>query len=181
MPFTAKSCIVRYAATCVAITLFLFGCGEIAEPEIHLIADGYMGDVFIIHDVPDGEPLERKGLSRVYRIPRSGILRSQSSMNFGWGKPRYYYISENGDRRQIEGYWPSSIHDTPENRRDKSIGIFFPRTGEMSSSDLPCIVKFERYYVGTKPHLLSRKGDEDEVKFAREIQEKPPCPKANGG
>jgi uncharacterized protein DUF6843 len=182
MSFTAKNCITRYAATCVAITLLLLGCGErIAEPEIHLIADGYMGDVFIIHDVPGGEPLEREWLSRVYRISRNGILRSQSSMNSGWGMPRYYYISENGDRRQIKEYWPSSIHDTPENRADQSIVIFYARTGEMHSSDIPCAVKYEQYYVGTKSYLLSRKGNEDEDKFSREVQEKPPCPKANDG
>jgi hypothetical protein len=39
--------------------------GQIAEPEIHLIPARYMGNIYIFHNVPDGEPLKREGRARV--------------------------------------------------------------------------------------------------------------------
>jgi len=133
-----------------------------AEPEIHLIPAGYMGNIYIFHNVPDGEPLKREGRTRVYEIPKDGILRSQSAMNRGWSfaTPQYFYVTPDGQREKIIGYWTASIHDTPENRADKTIGIFFLRTGSLwgfttkddgtSSPAFTCDIEFEEYYVGTK-------------------------------
>jgi hypothetical protein len=173
-----KRWVPRPASVLVGVLLTLLACGEqVAEPEIHLIPDGYMGDVFIIHDDPKGQPAAREGLSRVYRIPATGILRSQTSMNFGWGRSRYFYVTPSGERRLIEGFWPSSIHDTPQNRADRSFGIFFPRTGRMSSFDRPCEVRFEQYYVGTKPYLISRKAGLDEQRFDAVVKQQEVCSK----
>jgi hypothetical protein len=59
----------------------------LSEPEIHLIPTGFMGYIYIFHNVPDGQPLKREARSRVYEIPKDGILRSQSPLNPGWGQP----------------------------------------------------------------------------------------------
>lgn len=152
----------------ISLTLLSNGCGQqMAEPEIHLIPAGYMGNIYIFHNVPDGEPLKREGRARVYEIPKDGILRSQSPENPGWGsKPQYFYVTPDGKREEITGYWTSSIHNTPENRADKTLGIFFPRTGSLSgiqinkdgSTSVPehaCKISFEQYYVGTKLFLLT--------------------------
>jgi hypothetical protein len=131
-------------------------CGvPMAEPEIHLIPAGYMGNVYILHDVPDGEPLKREGRARVYEIPKDGILRSQSSENPGVQNEQYFYVTPDGKREKIIGDWMSTVHDTPENRADKTLGIYFPRTGSFSSQDLKCAIHFEEYYVGTKLFLLT--------------------------
>ena len=148
------------------ITLSGMCGGQIAEPEIHLIPAGYMGNIYIFHNVPGGEPLKREGRARVYKIPKDGILWSQSPMNLGWSfTPQYFYVTLDGKHENIVGYWPTSIHDTPENRADKTIGIFFPRTGSLSgfttkndgtsSPEFTCDIQFEQYYVGTKLFLLS--------------------------
>jgi hypothetical protein len=139
--------------------------GQMAEPEIHLIPVGYMGNIYIFHNVPDGEPPKYEGRARVYEIPKDGILRSRTSMNLGWQlTPQYFYVTSDGKREEIPGYWPTSIHDTPENRADKTNGIFFPRTGNLSgltlkadgtsTPEFPCDIQFEEYYVGTKSFLL---------------------------
>ena len=173
-------CRLRALGVCLALAVTLGGCDvQLGQPEIHLIPAGYSGDVFIIHDAPDGARLEKSGLARVYRIPRSGILRSKSGMNHGaMPKPSCFYITAAGKRTRIEGYWPSSIDDTPENRADSTVGIFFPRTGTYSSVDVPCAVVYEQYFVGTKGQLLSRSAGTDEARFQQDVTERPPCPSA---
>jgi hypothetical protein len=110
--------------------LGVISCGQLAEPEIHLIPAGYMGNVYIFHNVPDGEPLIYEGRARVYKIPTDGILRSQGPANQGSIlRLQYFYVRSDGKRERITGYWPTSIHDTAENRADATLGIFFPRMG----------------------------------------------------
>jgi len=92
---------------CVLIlALFALGsmsCGQIAEPEIHLIPAGYMGNVYIFHNVPDGEPLVYEGRARVYKIPKDGILRSQGPLNEGriLSSQQYFYVTPDGKREAI--------------------------------------------------------------------------------
>ena len=146
-------------------------CGRHAEPEIHLIKAGYTGDVFIIHGVKDGQPVKHEGRFRVYEIPASGVLRSQTSSNFGWSsgsEMQWYYVASDGSRSKIEGFWPSSIHDTAENRADPTLGIWFPRTGTISLSSSPCDVRYDQYYVGTKSFLLDRKKSPDLSEYLKE-------------
>ncbi len=166
------------------ITLSGMCGGQMAEPEIHLIPAGYMGNIYIFHNVPDGEPLKREGRARVYEIPKDGILRSQSPMNPGWSfTPQYFYVTPDGKREKIVGYWPTSIHDTPENRADKTMGIFFPRTGSLSgitlrddgtsSPQFPCAIQFEQYYVGTKLFLITSSDLEKDLNAY--VKEHPIC------
>jgi hypothetical protein len=151
------------------INFSLLGClfGQIvAEPVIYLVPAEYMGNVYIFHNVSDGVPLKREGRARVYEIPKDGILRSQSPEVSGYYSAQYFYVMPDGKREKIIGYWDSSIHDTPENRADKTVGIFFPTTGSLSGTTtsksdgtskpiFACEIKYEEFYVGTKGYLLS--------------------------
>ncbi len=71
-----------------------------AEHEIHLIPTGYTGPVVIIHD-STGAPVEREGKARLYRVPASGVVRTQFPPNEGWGRPDYYYVGDRGHRVAI--------------------------------------------------------------------------------
>ena len=157
--------------------------GQMAESEIHLIPAGYIGNIYIFHNVPDGEPLKREGRARVYEIPKDGILRSQTPMNPRSFTPQYFYVASDGKREEIVGYWPTSIHDTPENRADKTIGVFFRRTGSLQgvttktdgtwSTEFPCDIQFDEYYVGTKLYLLSSTNLEKDLHSY--VKEHPVC------
>jgi hypothetical protein len=138
----------------------------VAEPVIYLVPTEYMGNIYIFHNVPDGVPLKREGRARIYEIPKDGILRSQSQEISGYYSAQYFYVASDGKREKINGYWDSSIHDTPENRADKTLGIFFPRTGSLSGASVSksdgtskskfnCKITFEQFYVGTKGYLIS--------------------------
>jgi hypothetical protein len=159
-------------------------CGQMAEPEIHLIPAGYMGNIYIFHNVLDGQPPKYEGRARVYEIPNDGILRSQTPMNLGWQfTPQYFYVTADGTREKITGYWPTSIHDTPENRADKTLGIFSPRTGSLSgfttkndgtsSPEFTCDIQFEQYHVGTKLFLLTHSDLEKDLHAY--VKEHPVC------
>ena len=167
------------------ISLAGVSCGQMADPEIHLIPAGYVGNIYIFHNVPDGAPPKYEGRARVYEIPKDGILRSQTPLNEGWMfTPQYFYVTPDGKREKITGYWPTSIHDTPENRADKTIGIFFPRMGGTISGftlkpdgtripEFTCDIRYDEYYVGTKLFLLSHSDLEKDLHAY--VKEHPIC------
>jgi hypothetical protein len=80
------------------------GCIERAEPASHFVPSGYVGEVYIIFGVPDGAPPETRDGRRIYRIPPSGILRTQFPPTYGWSKPLYFYGSPSEVLPEI---WPT--------------------------------------------------------------------------
>jgi hypothetical protein len=181
-----KLLFVRASFLLVSLVLPCCAFGQqTIEQVIYLIPSGYMGNVYIFHNVPDGVPLKREeGGALVYEIPKDGVLRSQSPEITEVYVPQYFYVTPDGTRERITGFWPSTIHDTPENRADKTIGIFFPRTGSVSGVSVPkgggpavqkfsCKIRYEQFYVGTKAYLLSTPDLEKDL-FAY-VEEHPIC------
>jgi hypothetical protein len=72
-----------------------------AQHEVHLIPAGFRGAVVVIFNDSAGAPEEYEGRSRLYRIPPSGVLRTQFGPNEGWGRPDYYYLDQHGRRSRI--------------------------------------------------------------------------------
>ena len=161
----------------LSLTFLLFlcsSCGEIGEREIHLIPAGYVGRVYILHNISGGVPLKREGSARLYEIPPDGVLRSQSSENLGWHyADKFFYVASNGTRTPITQIWYSSIPNTPENRADKTIGIFSPGTVGTYREDLnSCEVKYDSYYVGSKSSILTAFVEKD---LGAYLKEHPVC------
>ena len=161
----------------VAAILPFVACGCLAEPERHLIPSGYVGYIYIVFGARDGEPAVYDGHTRVYRIPRDGILRTQLLPNLGWSwRPRHSFFfvdSASGkETTEITTEWTSTIDDTDENRSDHSVGIFGRGDGvigarisgpedstQVWSSEAPCSVRYESYLVGTKSDVLGATED----------------------
>jgi hypothetical protein len=78
----------------------------VAEPEIHLIPAGFIGQVTIHHNRADGaEPVYEHG-ARVYRIPPGGVLHSRLAPNYGVRAPakmKFFYVSPAGQRQPVAG------------------------------------------------------------------------------
>ncbi|QMU65411.1 MAG: hypothetical protein GKR88_14710 [Flavobacteriaceae bacterium] len=55
-----------------------------AEDIIRLIPEGYIGPVLVVFDQKNGEPKEYEDGKRVYRIPKSGVLKTQFGSNYGF-------------------------------------------------------------------------------------------------
>jgi hypothetical protein len=68
----------------------------IAEPEVHLLPDGFVGHVVLRHGIAGAAPLDRDGDARVYRIPASGEVETETPANWGIREPakmRFFYAS----------------------------------------------------------------------------------------
>src|SRR5262245_15069626 len=88
-----------------------------AEPEVHLIPAGYVGEVTIVFHIASGEIPAREGAARLYRIPENGILLTQAAMNIGLNPAfRFFSVAADGTRAPILRIETSTVHDTPENR-----------------------------------------------------------------
>jgi hypothetical protein len=112
----------------LVLTSLAVMCGcQMAEPEIHLIPPGFMGNIYIFHNVPDGQPPKYDGSARIYEIPKDGILRSQTLMNPGWqSTPQYFYVTSDGKREKISGYWRAAFTTRPKIALTKRSEYSFP-------------------------------------------------------
>lgn len=158
-PFMGRSRHIGAFSILILVAVVAGGCRDIAQPEIHLLPQGFSGEVFILHHVADGEPLIREGWSRVYRVPPTGVLRSATDANPGWGMPRFFFVAADGSRERITVGWSTTLDDTPENRDDPEVGIYLRTRGTVFSRADRCPVLYEQYFVGTKRQVFARKDD----------------------
>ena len=137
--------------------------------ERFIIPDGYMGDIYVLHSVPDGEPEDQVFGRTTYRIPKDGVLRTQTPIVHGLARTAYYYLRDDGGLEPIPHQWYSTIPKTPENLKNaKDIGIFFPRTGSYRTTGQPCSVQFVRFFVGTSAYLFSNYQQIDLAKYLKD-------------
>ena len=161
------STLAFYSTLLVGIAALFIGVPQ----ERFLVPKGFMGDVYVIHNIADGEP-EVRTLRRVtYRIPRNGILRTQAPMNRGFTWSVYYYERNDGGLEQVRNTWNTTIQRTTENlTNNKDVGVFFPRTGTGQYGSAGCPIEFEEFSIGTKAYLLS---DHPETNLTRYLNEHP--------
>lgn len=145
------------------LVMFSAGC-DVGRPEKYLVPAGYVGDVYVLPGYSRGLPPEREGIARVFRIPATGILVTQDWPSNGWHATRYYEVDTSGKRTELT-YEPSTIPKTAATLRDQRRIAWFARgIGGITSSDLPCDVRFTQFYVGTPAHLLHRTPEQANAK-----------------
>ena len=83
-----------------ALSTFLAGC-EFYPPAIYVLPAHPPPIMYIVYDQPDGTPREFQGLSRVYRIPPSGVLCTQFTHRNGWILKQRAYIVSISDTNQL--------------------------------------------------------------------------------
>lgn len=75
-----------------------------SSSNIFLIPKGYRGRIVIIHSCKNGADRDFEGMSRIYKIPQSGILKTKFSFAgnaFDSLHSKYYYIDSSGNREEI--------------------------------------------------------------------------------
>ncbi len=95
-----KGIILALATFIVSSSIYLYH-SFFHSPAECLIPAGYVGDVYIIYDQPNGEEQEYDGASRVYRIPSTGILFTKFSKETETDDQQYYYLTSKGERKNI--------------------------------------------------------------------------------
>lgn len=76
-----------------------------ASANLFLIPEGYTGRVLIVHGCEEGIEKEFEGMRRVYRIPASGILKTQFTFagdSFDNLNSKFYYVDAKGNRTALQ-------------------------------------------------------------------------------
>jgi hypothetical protein len=84
-----------------------------AEDAIVLIPKGFTGPFIIAYDTLSGEDPVREGSVRIYRIPRSGILRTRFASNQGYFRTYYLYEDSLGNRIELPSAFPENRDSLP--------------------------------------------------------------------
>ena len=153
--FNIKALKIIYIS--IIVTL-LSACSDSKEngPSIYLMPEGYVGSVYIIYNVPNGQPPRYEGESRVYEIPASGMLITQMKMKSGRednGDALFYFKNGDGTRTLIVEQMSTRIYDTPENREYNKAVIFGGSVGEIEPIRR-CSAGYIHFTVGTKAQFL---------------------------
>ncbi|MBN9484561.1 MAG: hypothetical protein J0H46_14495 [Bacteroidetes bacterium] len=83
----------------VFIAGFFFTQYSEKRADMYLMPDGFKGTATVFFNDPDGMPEKWDGKRRVFEIPTSGTLYTQSAYKKKWNN--YYYVQPGGRLRQL--------------------------------------------------------------------------------
>ncbi|KAA5536549.1 hypothetical protein F0919_02455 [Taibaiella lutea] len=115
------------------------------EPDIFILPDNFRGGILIIYNQKNGIAPQYHRKSRVYVIPKNGILKTQFSIDSDWSAlPQFYYSSISSANRIRYVYDAKEI---PENDV-----IAFGGSSGVANKDLAGkqVIRFATYYIGNK-------------------------------
>lgn len=141
------------------------------EAETYLIEKDYVGPVYVVFGVSKGESGSRQNDIRIYRIPESGILLTQMSLNEGRISPsnlRFFQVSESGEREEIQNY----LIRLPDEKQDLEEGTTYVVGGGIGNisalPNLDCTIHYVSYHVGSPQELFSH---EDEINLIEHLRD----------
>jgi hypothetical protein len=153
-------------------SLNVLACGLLIPHKVYIIPEGTKGDVFVVRGVKTGEIVESKLQELVFRIPTSRILLAQYVPNSSPYTSAYYYEKTDGTTLRLEEEH-SSLHKTEENLKNFTPFVWFVRESWSNWSEVPCEVRYEQFYVGTRADMLKRSTDEyndEELRFKEYVK-----------
>ncbi len=107
-----------------AIFAFGGGCNKM-KSETHILPNGYIGMVYVFFNQKEGNPKEYENDTRIYRIPKSGVLRTRNKANTGWMDTKRnlnFYYAENDSLIILNKY--ISARDSIAKLDSNSIVVF---------------------------------------------------------
>lgn len=142
------------------------GCAkEYIEPEIYLVPEGYIGELYIVYGVEEGQP-ERfsEDGERLFEFDETGVLLTQfSGDNPGYVNHdvrKFFYDKKNKWLRipLIFGI----IEKTEETIADPTIYAQISGLGSHSKGwDIPCEYTYRTFYIGNAKQTYDGEGDFD--------------------
>jgi hypothetical protein len=140
----------------VSLFFSIIACAsEQIEPEIYLIPESYVGDIYIIYNVKTGSNPEYEGDARLFRVPDTGVIHTSLPLNKGRRGPgliQFLQVSVNGDRTVFADFHAGAIEDSSKNRSDKKTYIMGGGFGEYAFSlelkERGCGYNYQSFYVG---------------------------------
>jgi ferredoxin len=145
--WTAGMNVVGCVASSLLALLFVSSC-NVSDNERYLVPEGFNGRVLILFNRSDGAPKEYDGRTRIYRVPESGVLKTQFAPNEVWHEfPRVFYVGNSAYELPVV-MDPNSDKPKVPYACCWSLGIF---QKDSSSKQVP----YEDFYVGTQKQIDS--------------------------
>lgn len=154
------------------IGLVILACAGLAYAQVipqkvYLLSKGIEGEVYIFHGVKRGEEVERIENTTTFRIPDSRFLITTYIPDASPYQASFYYVGRNGKKTRLEVEY-SSLHRTKQNLANKRPFIWDPGRSVASWwSKIRCEVKYEQFYVGTRPKMLKRTQEDRDNEYFR--------------
>src|SRR5882672_3911080 len=127
-----------------------------AQPEVFTFPDRYIGQAYVIYDSVAGRPLRAAGRTRRYDLPASGVFVTKSDFVRGWLDEHFFYRRPDGTETEIRARWDATIDDTPANRADTTVGVYFRTWGQRTEGE--CTLRYTSFFVGRKADVLDNRG-----------------------
>ncbi|WP_156305420.1 DUF6843 domain-containing protein [Sphingobacterium endophyticum] len=141
----------------IFIILYLSGCTSKGEDNIYLLENGYTGKVIIIYNEQMGAEIEYEGNKRLYRIPASGVLKTQFSIDQGYKLFPEFYYDNNGERLGIP-----VVVDLTENDENRVV-VTLSTIGKLYNAYGKIGLEYSVFYVGSNEQI--RKSSEEFAKL----------------
>ena len=132
----------------LSVCLLALSACHYAEPETHLIPEGYTGYVYIIQSDSLGGPEQFDDGRRLYRIPADGVLFTPFGSNDGIIDAQYFYVGTDGASREIAANYVSE-RDVPPGQLDTTVTVQHLSVGVLGNANVP----FQQYFVGTRSDM----------------------------
>lgn len=118
------------------------------EPDIFILPENFKGGIVVIFNQKNGTAAEYHRKSRVYRIPKNGLLKTQFSFDEDWKNlPQFYYGSISPANRVPFMLDPKQI---PENKVIACGGSSGTANRDLEGKN---VVNFATYIVGNNAEI----------------------------
>ena len=114
------------------------------------VSQGYVGEVRVNFSIVGASPLPIRGGHYIARVPASGILKTSTAQDDGWGADRYYYVNQKGQRTPIDGF-KTNINLIQNETARTNDRIMFIGTRQQARSTNPPIVVEPKQMSNDKP------------------------------
>lgn len=98
---------VSFAIFFFTFLAVVLSCKPKLTDGIYLIPKGYVGEVIILYNQPDGETPNIENGLYVYNIPENGVLKVNVKSIKGTVDHRYFYLNSKGEMERLEYLYPS--------------------------------------------------------------------------
>ena len=124
------------------------------EAEVNLIPPNFRGVVYILFDQTQGNGKEYEGGKRIYRIPRSGVLKTKFSAQTGMTRLPEYYWNFGENRIRLRNRIPLSV----SGRNKAEVYVSTEETGAggcaaNARNSAPTEISYVSYIISEEQHF----------------------------
>ncbi len=140
------------------IAALSLGCTQKGEPSIYLLPKDFTGYIIILYNYETGQQKTYIDSRRVYSIPKSGVLKTQFSPDYGRTElPKFYYehVSKENEIPVIVDW--TEFNEDKVNATLPSIGKAYKNLDGSEKID------YAKIFIGTKSQIEQYSKEVDRI------------------